>query len=100
MAQMFRLIKDLKPNSKNDKLLPSLSEFEMERLKERIRKYGFTEEVEITKDDIILDGHNRINILKNNFKELGILEVPCRIIDIPEVEDFFRTKMRTLNNAS
>ena len=80
-------INELKPHPNNNKLLPTLTDIDLQRLKERILKYGFTEEIEINKNNIILDGHNRINILKKYYDELKIEQVPYRIVDIPEEEE-------------
>jgi len=84
---IYMNIDELQTHPNNDKLLPMLAEMDLQRLKERIKTYGFTEELEINKNKVILDGHNRVNILKKYRDELKIEQVPCRIVDIPEEEE-------------
>lgn len=78
-AAIFMKISDLKENPLNKKILPILTQDQRECLKRRIQEYGFREPVEITPENSILDGHNRIKICQ----ELGILKVPAIIINIP-----------------
>lgn len=86
-------VSSLKPHPKNEKLLPKLTIAELKRLKDRIKKYGFTESIEITKEGYVLDGNNRVfKILvpyKDELAECGIDadKVPARIIDIEKDEE-------------
>lgn len=76
-------IADLKQHKRNDEL-PQLTKDERTGLKRLIELHGFTEAIEITKNNVILDGHNRVSIAK----ELNMKELPYRIIDIEEHEEF------------
>lgn len=69
-------IDDLIVNPEN-KVLPKLSDTQKRELRARIEKYGQTEDLEITLDNKLLDGHNRAEI----FRELGVEKVSCRIIE-------------------
>ena len=86
-------ISKLTPHPKNEKLLPRLTKGELNRLKDRIKKYGFVEPIEITKSGTVLDGNNRIfKILipnKAELEEAGVKvdKIPARIIDIPESDE-------------
>ena len=86
-------ISKLTPHPKNEKLLPRLTKGELNRLKDRIKKYGFVEPIEITKSGTVLDGNNRIfKILipdKTELEEAGVKvdKIPVRIIDIPESDE-------------
>lgn len=73
---------DLTPHPKNNEL-PLLSADERTGLKRLIEIHGFTDPIEITKKNVILDGHNRVDVAK----EIGLTELPFRIIDIPEEEE-------------
>lgn len=77
----------LKYHPKNEKILPKLTKSEKFRLKDRIKQYGFIEAIEITNDNVILDGNNRIRILTEYSDELNIDKVPYTIIDIPEDDE-------------
>lgn len=84
-------IDELLEHENNNKILPVLTEPELLRLKDRIKKYGFIDSIDIVKRDckyIILDGHHRIKILKKYRKELKINKVKYNIIDInPDEEE-------------
>ena len=86
-------ISKLTPHPKNEKLLPRLTIGELNRLKDRIKKYGFVEPIEITKSGTVLDGNNRVfKILipdKTELEEAGVKvdKIPVRIIDIPESDE-------------
>ena len=86
-------ISKLTPHPKNEKLLPRLTKGELNRLKDRIKKYGFVEPIEITKSGTVLDGNNRVfKILipnKTELEDAGVKvdKIPARIIDIPESDE-------------
>jgi len=81
-------ISKLKENELN-KILPQLTSEQYSGLKERIRAHGYGKEpVEITSDNVLLDGHNRIRICR----ELGIERVPYVVIDVDDHEKYIIEK--------
>jgi len=76
-------ISKLTPHARNNEL-PQLTDEERNGLKRLIEIYGFTDPIEITKKHVILDGHNRVSVAT----ELGMKDLPFRIIDIEPKEEF------------
>lgn len=68
----------------NSEFFDNLSKQDYSSLKLDIEKNGIKTELHITKNKMILCGHQRWNIAK----ELEIMEVPCKIIDIDEKDNF------------
>lgn len=78
----------LKPHPENEKILPKLTAGELKRLKDRIKKFGFTEPIEINQEGLVLDGNNRIfKVLIPYQDELKIYKVPARKITITKSEE-------------
>jgi len=72
----------LKPYEFNKEFFEDLNESEYEGLKEDIKNNGIKVDLHITKTNTILCGHQRWNIAK----EIGLKEVPVKVIDIDEKE--------------
>jgi hypothetical protein len=60
-----------------------MSEQEIERLKNSIRKFGMVEPLVVNKDYTIIGGHSRLKALK----ELDFKEVPCFVLDISKEDE-------------
>lgn len=67
-------LEDLKPYKNNAKRHPKK---QIEHLKESIENLGFNDPIGIDENNMILEGHGRLQALK----ELGYTEVPCVRID-------------------
>ena len=67
-------INDLKPYSKNAKKHPKK---QIGYIKESIKQFGFNDPIGIWKDNIVIEGHGRLQALK----ELGYEEVECIRLD-------------------
>ena len=63
-------INDLKPYSKNAKKHPKK---QIECIKQSIKQFGFNDPIGIWKDNMVIEGHGRLQALK----ELGYEEVEC-----------------------
>jgi len=74
-----RKIKDLKPHLKNPR---KLSNHDADHLKKSLEKFGIIDKPIITKEGIIIGGHQRIAVLKG----LGHKEVECYVPD-QKIED-------------
>jgi ParB-like chromosome segregation protein Spo0J len=66
-----RRLEDLKPHPRQKELIRALNTEEFTRLREDIRLNGMRTPVEITVDDVIIDGHQRVHVAK----ELSLKEV-------------------------
>lgn len=71
---------ELKSCKFNNEFFDNLSKQDYNSLKLDIEKKGIKTELHITKNKMILCGHQRWNIAK----ELKIIDIPCKIIDIDE----------------
>ena len=67
-------INDLKPYSKNAKKHPKK---QIECIKQSIKQFGFNDPIGIWKDNMVIEGHGRLQVLK----ELGYEEVECIRLD-------------------
>ena len=67
-------INDLKPYSKNAKKHPKK---QIECIKQSIKQFGFNDPIGIWQDNIVIEGHGRLQALK----ELGYEEVECIRLD-------------------
>lgn len=70
-------IKDLKPAKYNPR---KISKKEITKLKQSIQEYGLVQNIVVNKDYTIIGGHQRVQACA----ELGIMEVPVMILDLPE----------------
>ena len=69
-----RNIKDLRPHPKNPR---KLSKHDADNLQKSLEKYGLIDKPIITKDGMIIGGHQRLAILK----KMGYKEVECYVPD-------------------
>lgn len=76
-------INELKSCKFNNEFFDNLSKQDYNSLKLDIEKKGIKTELHITKSKMILCGHQRWNIAK----ELKIINIPCKIIDIDENDE-------------
>jgi ParB-like chromosome segregation protein Spo0J len=67
-------IKDLKPHSKNPR---KLSKYDADHLQKSLEKFGLVDKPIVSRDGIIIGGHQRIAILK----KMGEKEVECFVPD-------------------
>lgn len=67
-------IDELKPYERNNK---KHEEYDIDEIAKSIEKYGFNDPLGIWKDNIIIEGHGRLEACK----KLGITEVPCVRLD-------------------
>lgn len=73
-------ISDLQPAEYNPREITSEA---LEGLKASIKKHGITENIIVNKDLTIISGHQRVKACY----ELGILEVPCRVLDLNKEDE-------------
>lgn len=73
-------ISDLQPAEYNPREITSEA---LEGLKASIKKHGITENIIVNKDLTIISGHQRVKACY----ELGILEVPCRVLDLSKEDE-------------
>jgi len=69
-----RKIKDLKPHPKNPR---KLSSHDAANLKMSLEKFGLIDKPIITKDGMIIRGHQRITVLKKS----GVKDIECMVPD-------------------
>ena len=67
-------IDKLKPYERNNK---KHEEYDINGITKSIEKYGFNDPIGIWRDNIVIEGHGRIEACK----KLGITEVPCVRLD-------------------
>jgi len=79
---MKRLISELKLHP-HQYLIPPMSEEDYNNLKEDIRRNGILQPIDITYNNVILDGHHRVKAAK----ELGIKEVEVRIPELLYIDE-------------
>jgi len=84
-------IKDLKnaPFNPRKKLKPLDEEYQ--KIKNSILTYGFVADIIINQDNMIIGGHQRVQVLK----DLGIKTVPCKKMDLED--DMCRSLCLALN---
>lgn len=88
-----RKIKDLKPHSKNPR---KLSKHDAEHLERSLSKFGLIDKPIITKEGMIIGGHQRINVLK----KMGVKEVECYVPESDLIEkDIEELNIRLNRNA-
>lgn len=73
-------VKDLKPHPRNSEFFDDITGDKWEDFKKSIIRRGVVEGVVATQDLTIVSGHQRVRACK----ELGIVEVPCRVTHYPE----------------
>jgi site-specific DNA-cytosine methylase len=73
----------LKPYEFNKDFFEDIRGTDYDALREDIRQNGIKVDLHITKSNVILCGHQRWNIAK----ELSIIEVPVKVVDIDESDD-------------
>jgi len=79
---MKKLISELKLHP-HQYLIPPMSEEDYNNLKEDIKRNGILQPIDITYNNVILDGHHRVKAAK----ELGIKEVEVRIPELLYVDE-------------
>lgn len=85
-------IKDLKPHPKNPR---KLSKHDAAHLKRSLDKFGLIDKPIITKDGLIIGGHQRVSILK----KMKFKEVECYVPDIEMTEKDIKNLMVSLNRV-
>jgi DNA modification methylase len=79
-----RKIKDLKRHPKNPR---KLSKHDAEHLQKSLEKFGIVDKACITKDNVIIGGHQRIQMLKRmGVKEIEVW-VPDRDLDAKDIDE-------------
>jgi len=76
MIEVSKLI----PHSRNNEFFDDIEGGKWEDFKKSIVRRGVVEAIVITQDLIIVSGHQRVRACR----ELGILEIPCRITHYPD----------------
>lgn len=79
--QMIEVSK-LKPHPCNNDFFDDIVGDKWEDFKKSIVRRGVVEGIVVTQDLLIVSGHQRVRACK----ELGILEVPCRITHYPDID--------------
>lgn len=80
--QMIEVSK-LKPHPRNNEFFDDITGDKWKDFVQSIVRRGVVETVVVTQDLMIVSGHQRVKACK----EIGILEVPCRITHYPEYND-------------
>jgi len=84
----IRKIKELKPNKWNPNELP---QDKLQHLKQEIARVGYLQPILINKDNVIIDGYHRYQVLKETKGEDA--EIQVVIVDMPERE----AKVQSIN---
>lgn len=84
-------VKDLKPYEKNTRKHKDL---DVDNIAKSIEKYGFNDPIGIWKENIIIEGHGRLEAAK----KLGFNEVPC--IRLDHLTDEERREYAIAHNAT
>jgi len=79
---MKKLISELKLHP-HQYLIPPMSEEDYNNLKEDIKRNGILQPIDVTYNNVILDGHHRVKAAK----ELGIKEVEVRIPELLYIDE-------------
>jgi len=79
---MRRLISELKSHP-HQYLIPPMSEDDYHNLLEDIKRNGILQPIDISYNNIILDGHHRVKAAK----ELGIKEIEVRIPELLDIDE-------------
>ncbi|WP_243430960.1 ParB/RepB/Spo0J family partition protein [Clostridium botulinum] len=88
MSDMIEINK-LKEHSRNKEFFDDITGDRWEDFKQSVIRRGVVESIVVTQDLLIVSGHQRVRACK----ELGLLEVPCRITYYPDYDEKFnRTK--------
>jgi ParB family chromosome partitioning protein len=80
--QMIEISK-LTPHPRNHEFFDDITGDKWEDFKKSIIRRGVVESIVVTQDLIIVSGHQRVYACK----ELGILEIPCRVTHYPEKDE-------------
>ncbi|OSA95785.1 UNVERIFIED_ORG: hypothetical protein B2H93_04980 [Clostridium botulinum] len=82
-------INKLKEHPRNKEFFDDITGDRWEDFKQSVIRRGVVESIVVTQDLLIVSGHQRVRACK----ELGLLEVPCRITYYPDYDEKFnRTK--------
>lgn len=84
-------ISELKPYERNNK---KHQDYDIDEISKSIEKYGFNDPIGIWKDNIIIEGHGRLEACK----KLGITEVPC--IHLDHLTDKQRREYAIMHNKT
>ena len=77
-----RKISELKPHPHRE-LIPPMSPEDYANLLEDVKRNGILQPIDITPDNVILDGHQRVKVAR----ELGIEEVEVRIPELVGIDE-------------
>jgi len=87
MQYETRKPKDLHPHADQESVYGPLRESEYQALRDDIQKHGITQPIEITTDNVVLDGHHRLKAAI----ELNIVSVPVTVrSDLSKQEEALR----------
>jgi N6-adenosine-specific RNA methylase IME4/ParB-like chromosome segregation protein Spo0J len=81
-VSMRRLISELKSHP-HQYLIPPMSEEDYHNLLEDIKRNGILQPIDITYNNVILDGHHRVKAAK----EVGIKEIEVRIPELLDIDE-------------
>jgi len=90
---MEKEVDTLKPYEFNKEFFEDIKGTDYEGLKEDIKQNGIKVDLHVTKSNTILCGHQRWNIAK----EIGLKDVPVKIVDIDE-KDKDKVKLYVIND--
>ena len=80
MKRLKKMISELKPHP-HQNLVPAMSDTEYGDLLKDIKQNGILQPIDITYENVILDGHHRFKAAK----ELGIKEVEVRVPELIDI---------------
>lgn len=93
MKIVYKRLDELKEDQGNPR---KIARYQLECLKESLRKWGFRSPINITKDGTIIGGHQRVRAAR----ELGWREpIPCKVDDDLSVREAQKLNL-TLNNIT
>lgn len=82
-------ISELKKHPRNEEFFDDMEGEKWTSFLESVERRGIVESIVVTQDLMIVSGHQRVRACE----EMGLLEVPCRIVHYPDYDEKFnRTK--------
>lgn len=76
-------IKNLKPHPRNDEFFDDIDGQKWKDFIESVKRRSIVEPIVVTQDLVIVSGHQRVRACK----ELGIVEIPCRVTHYEDVNE-------------
>lgn len=100
MRRMKVRISEIKKHPVLERIYPRMSEKELKKLKESIKKNGLREPLKVTKDLVLVDGYNRLQAITSlGWKEVEIEYLEDQnLIDLMIASQIYNAERRHLTN--